>query len=240
VNTLFLITARGGSKGIPGKNIKKLGGKPLLHYSIDLAREFTDDENICLSTDDVKIRKSAEGYGLSVPFKRPSYLAIDSASSYDVIIHALEWYEKKKKYYERVVLLQPTSPFRLKKDVEKALSEYSDKIDMVVSVNRMKSNPFATFYKEGSSGMIEKLFNKGTGGDRRQDAGNIYELNGAFYVFNVQSLKRGPISDFRKVKKVETSILNSADIDEPIDWQWCEFLMDQKLVKLDHGNKKRK
>jgi CMP-N,N'-diacetyllegionaminic acid synthase len=240
VNTLFLITARGGSKGIPGKNIKKLGGKLLLHYSIDLAREFADDENICLSTDDAKIRKTAEEYGLKVPFNRPSSLATDTASSYDVIVHALEWYEKKNKFYDRVVLLQPTSPFRLKKDVETALSEYSDKIDMVVSVNRIKSNPFATFYKEADSGLIEKVFKKSSAGDRRQDAGNIYELNGAFYVLNAKSLKKGPISKFTKVKKVETSILNSADIDEPIDWQWCEFLLEQKLVKLDHGNKKHK
>ena len=93
MKTLYLIPARGGSKGIPHKNIKLLCGKPLIQYSIEVARELADDMDICLSTDDSEIKGVAEGLGLRIPFLRPAYLACDTASSSDVIVHALDFYE---------------------------------------------------------------------------------------------------------------------------------------------------
>ena len=92
---LVIIPARGGSKGIPHKNIKELGGKPLICYAIDAARKFTTDDNICVSTDDEDIIKVVEKYGLSVPFKRPDYLATDNAGTNGVLLHALNFYEEK-------------------------------------------------------------------------------------------------------------------------------------------------
>lgn len=230
---LFLITARGGSKGIPGKNIKKLNGIPLINYAIDLARQFTSDDNICLSTDDVKISKVAQKHGLQVPFVRPKKLAGDHAGSYEVILHALNWYKTKGCYYDTVVLLQPTSPFRLKKNVSEALAKFKSNVDMVVSVNKLQSNPFATLYKKNANANLQKVFVKKNGGSRRQDAEGIYELNGAVYVFNVKSLYKSNISKFKKIKMVEMDAIHSVDIDEPLDWKWCEFLVKEKLVKLD-------
>ncbi len=233
MKTLFLITARGGSKGIPGKNIKKLNGIPLINYSIDLARQFTNDKNICLSTDDKKISAVAKRHGLPIPFMRPANLASDSAGSYEVILHALTWYKKNGVEYDRVVLLQPTSPFRLKSNVQKALGMFSKKVDMIVSATKFSSNPYATLYKKDKKGGIVKVLNKNKIGSRRQDAGKIYELNGAVYVFNVKSLFIKRIEKFKSIKMSEMDAVNSVDIDYPLDWKWCEFLIKEKLVKLD-------
>lgn len=111
-NLLIIIPARGGSKGIPKKNIKPLNGKPLIYYSIDVAREITTDENICVTTDDEEIIQCVKEYGLEVPFKRPKELATDYAGSNEVILHALDFYEKKGKimtvlyYYSQHLLLE--------------------------------------------------------------------------------------------------------------------------------------
>lgn len=106
---LVVIPARGGSKGLPGKNIKNLCGKPLIAYSIDVARSITSDDNICVSTDDKKIIDAVENYGLLVPFVRPTELATDTATTNDVLLHALDFYEKRGKHYSRL-LAHPTNP----------------------------------------------------------------------------------------------------------------------------------
>ena len=106
MKSLFLITARGGSKGIPHKNIKPLAGKPLICYAIDVARQFVEDMDICVSTDGDDIIEVVEKYGLKVPFKRPAELASDTAGSYEVIRHAVQFYEQKGVLYDTVVLLQ--------------------------------------------------------------------------------------------------------------------------------------
>lgn len=228
MNTLFLITARGGSKGIPFKNIKSLGGKPLITYSIDIARQFSNDARICVSTDSDEIISVVENYGLKVPFKRPDALAKDMSGSHEVILHALEHYEKQGINFDTVVLLQPTSPFRLKKHLEEALLLFNSDIDMVVSVKKVKSNVYATFYRETENNFISKAFTSNNiDGLRRQDGEELYELNGSIYVINVNSLKKSPMSDFSSVKKMVMDDLYSVDIDEPIDWDWCEFLLDR-------------
>lgn len=225
MKTLYLIPARGGSKGIPGKNIKLLGGKPLILYSVEVARELSADEFICVSTDSDEIIELVENAGLKVPFKRPSNLATDSSSSYDVIIHALKEYEANGIRFNNVVLLQPTSPFRKVEHVQNALSLFEKTIDMVVSVNKVKSNFYATYYKAKEQGYISKLFEMNTTDVRRQATNDVFELNGAVYVLNVDSVFNKPMHDFRSVKKVEMDELSSADIDEPLDWEWCEFLI---------------
>ena len=131
-DTLFVITARGGSKGLPGKNIKDLCGKPLIAYSIDVARAFTDDENICVSTDSEEIKRVVEEYGLKVPFLRPDYLATDTATSNDVLVHAVNFFKEQGRAYKKLCLLQPTSPLRAVEDVDGAIALYRDDIDGVV------------------------------------------------------------------------------------------------------------
>ena len=128
MRALVIIPARGGSKGIPRKNIKPFDGKPLIYYTIDCARAICSDEDICVSTDDAEIITVVEQYGLKVPFVRPAELATDTAGTYEVLLHALEFYEKRGVHYDVVVLLQNTSPFRAPQQVKEALNLYREDV----------------------------------------------------------------------------------------------------------------
>ncbi len=222
---LFLIPARGGSKGIHNKNIKKLNGKPLIEYSINIAREFVSDDDICLSTDSLEIKQIAENLNLHVPFIRPDYLASDTANSYDVIKHCLDFYKSKGKTYDALVLLQPTSPLRKKEDIESALQLYSEGVDAVLSVCKAQSNPYYVHFIENKSGGLEKLLKEKF--DRRQDVPEVYEVNGAVYILNVKSIrKHNSILEFPIILKSEMPIERSADIDDENDWNYVEYLIN--------------
>ncbi len=220
--TLFLIPARGGSKGIPYKNIKPLHGKPLILYSVEVARQLTGDKDICVTTDDDAIINVVEETGLKVPFKRPDELATDTSGSYEVILHALDYYNQKGTEYEVVVLLQPTSPFRTAQHVKEAISLYDDSVDMVVSVNESAANPYYSLFEENENGFLDK--SKKGNYTRRQDCPKVYEYNGAIYVMNVKSLREKPLSAFTKNKKYEMPRELSIDLDTPLDWEFAEFL----------------
>jgi CMP-N,N'-diacetyllegionaminic acid synthase len=233
VNTLFVITARGGSKGIPGKNIRPLGGKPLLHYAIDLARQFANDSYICVSSDDPAIISSARSTGLDVPFVRPAELSTDEAGSYEVLLHAVGYYSTKIDF-ETVVLLQPTSPFRLKQHVAGCISKLTGETEMVVSVKKTKANPYQLLFREGNDGYITRLM-EGVSSDRRQDAPVIFQLNGAVYVYRRALLLNQSPAGYQKIKHFEMPEVNSIDIDEPLDWDWAEFLLSRGLIKFDYA-----
>jgi N-acylneuraminate cytidylyltransferase len=218
---LAIIPARGGSKGIPKKNIKRLHGKPLIYYTIEVARTIFNNLDICVSTDDDEIIQVEENCGLKVPFKRPLELATDTATSNDVLLHALEFYESKKIFYDVIVLLQPTSPLRTAQHVKEAMSLYHNDIDMVVSVK--ESHVPAVLCQESEEGYIELLFNKHT--TRRQDIPNYYEYNGAIYVINVKSLKNKGMSAFDKKIKYVMPSNKSIDIDNHEDWNIAEYLL---------------
>lgn len=222
-DTLFVITARGGSKGLPGKNIRNLCGKPLIAYSIDIARKFADDRDICVSTDSEEIKQVVEDYGLKVPFLRPEYLATDTASSNDVLVHAVNFYkEQYGRNFSRLCLLQPTSPLRTAEDVDAALKLYDDSIDMVVSV--MKSHAPAVLCREDEDGYVQLVYNKRGAG--RQSLAEMYEFNGAIYVINVKSLLEKGMGEFTKRVKYVMSKENSVDIDDI-----CDFLQVEAIIK---------
>jgi N-acylneuraminate cytidylyltransferase len=121
---LILIPARGGSKGIPHKNIKQLGGRPLIYYSIDIARQVVVDADICISTDDLEIKKCVEDYGLKVPFVRASCLATDDATTNDVILDALKYYETNGVVYKAIILKKPKKPLRQFNHLKEAIELY--------------------------------------------------------------------------------------------------------------------
>jgi CMP-N,N'-diacetyllegionaminic acid synthase len=221
---LFLITARGGSKGIPGKNTKPLKGKPLIHYSIDLSRSLAADEDICVSTDSAEIKMVAEQTGLTVPFLRPAALALDTSGSYEVIVDALDHYEKKGRSYDAVVLLQPTSPLRTAAQVKEAMELFTPALDLVTSVKESKVNPYYNLFEENKNGFLE--LSKPSAYTRRQDCPPAYEQNGAIYVFNVKSLRQQHSNDFKRIKKYVMDERSSVDLDTPVDWAWCEYLMN--------------
>lgn len=226
-NTLFVIPARGGSKGIPGKNIKLLDGKPLIYYSIDVARSFTSDDNICVTTDSDSIISVVEEYNLPVPFKRPPTLATDESGIYEALLHALDYYKSKGKTYDNMVLLQPTSPFRTATQVKNAFELYDNSFDMVVSVHESKFNPYFNLFEE-ENGLLRK--SKPGTYVRRQDCPPVYAYNGAIYIINIKSLLNQPISSFQKIKKFIMDDESSLDLDNPVDWLIAETLIKKRGI----------
>lgn len=224
MKALCVIPARGGSKGIPKKNIKKLCGKPLIEYTVDTARELFDDKDICVSTDDCDIIDVVEKQlELRVPFVRPDSLATDKSGTYEVLLHALDFYKEQGEEYDVLVLLQPTSPMRNVCHVKEAMGLYREGIDMVVSVKESSANPYYNLFEEKDGRLV---LCKGDGSvARRQDAPKVYEYNGAVYVINVASLRRSPLSQFENIVKYVMSEYESVDLDTEQDWMMAEYLL---------------
>lgn len=227
MRVLFLIPARGGSKGLPDKNIKKIAGKPLIYYSIDAAKFFLDDKvRICISTDSEKIIKTVEDYGMKVPFIRPSEISTDEASSESVMLHALNFYRENGEEFDLLILLQPTSPLRNFRHISEALKLYDQSLDMIVSVKQTKSNPYFNLFEENRNGYLKR--SKKNIFTRRQDCPNIYELNGAIYIINVNSLLKKGFLKLDKVKKYIMSEMDSVDIDTQQDLENAEKIITNK------------
>lgn len=227
MKVLYLIPARGGSKGLPGKNIKLLYGKPLICYTIDAARTVAKDGDICVSTDDEGILETVEKYGLAIPFKRPKELATDKSGSEEVILHALKHYSSLGKFYDYVCLLQPTSPLRSGKHIEEALSLLEPGTEMVVSVKETSANPYYVLFEENEKGELQQ--SKESTFIRRQDCPKVYELNGAIYLINISKLIRKGMSALQKKKYVMDKAY-SVDIDDDIDFYIAEMLLSKYAI----------
>lgn len=240
---LFVIPARGGSKGIPMKNIADLGGRPLIAYSIDAAlgaldilnseapEERLSNERVIVSTDSPEIAVKAGEEGIEVPFLRPAELSTDSAGSREVILHAMDFAESRGIDYDCVVLLQPTSPFRTSRHVIEALRRFDPAdTDMVVSVCEASSNPYYNcFEADPKTGCLR--ISKGDGLiTRRQDAPKAWEYNGAIYVINPASLCEMPLGAFPRKRPYEMSAEDSLDIDRPIDLTVARVIMESRLA----------
>jgi CMP-N,N'-diacetyllegionaminic acid synthase len=228
---IVVIPARGGSKGVPGKNIKFLNGKPMIHYTIEAAREVFKDDEIIVSTDSNDIKECVEQIGLKVPFLRPDSLATDMSTSHDVLIHVIEYLVKINQYPEQLILLQPTSPFRSALHIREALALFTPEIDMVVSVKESKSNPYFNLFEENKDGFLEK--SKSGVYSRRQDCPAIWEYNGAIYIINIKSLKEHKSLMFPRVIKYEMDEFSSHDIDTPFDWKMAELFVNEIKKERD-------
>lgn len=222
--TLWLIPARGGSKGIPDKNLKPFCGESLVSRAVKQAILCAQPEDtIFVSTDSEKIKIEAERNNINIPFLRPKELASDKASTYSVILHVVEELKKHGKEFEKVVLLQPTSPFRIPDDIRGAMKLWSEDIDMVVSVTESKSNPYFNLFEINGKGFLEH--SKGNGEfTRRQDTPKVLEYNGAVYVMTTESLLKSPMSQFQKIVPFEMPSSRSIDLDTPKDWEIAEII----------------
>ncbi len=231
MDILVIIPARGGSKGVPGKNIKPLGGRPLIHWTMDAARAIAPDRDIYVSTDSPDIASAVREAGLEMPFMRPAELASDGAGTYPVLLHALDHYRTERGDDPNiVVLMQPTSPFRTGVHAREALDLYMKQaaspegIDMVVSVAPAKTNPYLNCYEETPDGFLH--ISKGEGAILcRQDAPDVWEYNGAIYVINPSTLRAMPLSSFPRRMKYPMTAADSLDIDTPLDWLLAEAVM---------------
>jgi CMP-N-acetylneuraminic acid synthetase len=215
---LALITARGGSKGIPGKNLVPLVGKPLIAWTVEAARGASSLSRIVVSTDDDAIAAACRSLGAEVPFRRPPELAGDASSHISVVEHALRWLESQERFLpDYVVLLQPTSPLRTSADIDAAVSLAQRKgTDAVVSVCEAQDHPYLVKQVDEHGGLIDYV-TPPLAYARRQDFPPAWVLNGAVYVNRREALLRTrsfvPAGALPYVMPRERSI----DIDTPAD-----------------------
>ena len=232
MKALYLIPARGGSKGVPGKNIRLLGGKPLIAHSIGHALEVADREDVVVSTDSEEIKGAALEVGARVPFLRPAELASDTAGSREVMLHAIDYLSAKGENYDTIVLLQPTSPLRDPADIRRAVEIYKESgADMVVSVAEARTNPYYNAFETDNDGFLK--ISKGEGNlTRRQDAPKVWEFTGAIYVIKVSALREKSITKFDRILPLPTKRETAIDIDEEMDFLVCE----EMIKKRKNGN----
>lgn len=219
---MALITARGKSKGIPGKNIIDLGGRPLLAWTIEAALESKYIDRLILSTDDHSIAEVARHYNCEVPFMRPHELALDDTPSMSVIMHALEMIDEK---YDYLLLLQPTSPFRKHFHIDFAVEFLFDRKSLsVVSVSKVKKHPALLYYKMQDGSMQPVL--KGPQGERRQDFSPVYEYNGAIYFSEINYLMQSKSYKTKDVVGVELPDYVNLDMDDMDDLVFARYIVE--------------
>ncbi|MCM1293563.1 MAG: acylneuraminate cytidylyltransferase family protein [Bacteroides sp.] len=224
-DTLFVITARGGSKGIPRKNIKPLGGKPLIVYSIEMARRFVPDEYVIVSTEDEEIADISRSTGLPVEYMRPMSLAGDTVGSREVILDVMDWADRKGLKYDKVCLLQPTSPLRSEEDVQACLDMYTPDVDMVTTVVEAAANPYYDCFEPDPENGFMRI-SKGHGlYTRRQDAPQVVQTSGSVYVFNPTALREKRLGDMDRRRPCLVDSCRSVDLDTPLDWAIAETVL---------------
>jgi CMP-N,N'-diacetyllegionaminic acid synthase len=213
---LAIITARGGSKGLPRKNLLPLGGEPLIAWTVRAALNARCIARVIVSTDDNEIAAAAQAAGAEIPFCRPAELASDTASSLDVMLHALDAMGGG----ERAVLLQPTSPFRTSNDLDIGCARWLDATGAgsCVSVCQADMSPWL-MYTHGPDRQLERLLPEPPGGLRRQDLPKALVLNGAFYFVDVARLRAERQFVFDDSLGHEMPVDRSLDIDTMVDFE---------------------
>ncbi len=224
---LALIPARGGSKGIPRKNIKLLFGKPLIGWSIDAAQKSAFIDRVFVSTDDQEIASVANDLGAEVPFMRPKELAADDTPGIAPVMHAIDNLPE----FDWVLLLQPTSPLRTAEDID-GIVRFCIENDApsAVSIYEVDKHPFL-MYRQDETKRLQSLIPDKPDIARRQDLPEVYALNGALYLARVDWLKEQQSLLGQETLGYVMSPESSADIDSSLDWAWVEFLMGQGYAK---------
>lgn len=220
---LALVPARGGSKRLPRKNIRVLGDKPLIVWTLEAVRDIPSICDVLVSTDDPEIASVARNHHALVPWLRPAKLATDTATSLDVCLHALEWYELEKGRVDGLLLLQPTSPFRTPATISKGIELFRQYHRPVIGVSPAESHPMLCFKveREKMYPFIESNLNV-----RSQDLPSAYVINGALYLISPQDLRQYQAF---YTKKTLPLVINSPaeciDIDTEWDWQIAKILL---------------
>jgi CMP-N,N'-diacetyllegionaminic acid synthase len=233
---LITICARGGSKGILGKNIKNIAGKPLMAYTLSTAFAFAAKHGatLALSTDDAQIKAVAASLGLQTNYERPAYLATDSAGKIDTI-KDLVFYEEKKanKQYDFVLDLDVTSPLRTLADLEVAFLNFKNSTALTLfSVNPAGRNPYFNMVEENANGFYRLIKTNPDGSVMtRQSAPKVYDLNASFYWYRrsfFDTELKSPITDQSIIYEMPHLCF---DLDHPIDFDFMEYLLEHQ--KLD-------
>ena len=226
---LTLIPARGGSKRLPGKNIRPLGGKPLIGWSIDVAKNIPQICDVLVSTDDPDIADACRGLGASVPWLRPAELATDTAGSVDVALHALNWYESEKGEIDGLMLLQPTSPFRTRETIRRGIELFERNAHRaVLGVSPVSDHPLWTMRIEDGSLMP---YIQGNGlQTKAQDLPPAYSINGCFYLISpVEFRSCRSFMGTQTVPLLIQSPEEALDIDTDWDWRVAQSILTGRM-----------
>lgn len=224
MSTLGVITARSGSKGIKDKNIRIIAGKPLIAYTIESALQSQYIDEVMVSTDSDNYAQIAKRYGANVPFLRSVHNSSDMAKSIDVVLEVLDGYESIGKYFDNVLVLQPTSPLRTYKNIDEAFKLfYEKKADSIVSVCECEHSPLLSNVLPEDLSLSD--FVKSENLIRRQDFEKYYRLNGAIYISKVSVFRE--LGSFYG-KNSYAYIMDqreSVDIDTELDFEFAELLL---------------
>lgn len=223
-SVLAIIPARGGSKELPGKNIKSLAGKPLIAWTIEAAQQSQYIDRLILSSDDEEIIATAREYGCEAPFVRPAALATDDATSIDVVFHALD----NLPAHDIVILLQPTSPLRDHKDIDTALELMIHKhAESCVSVCQPEKSPYWMYHMD-NQGKLVQLLNTEQNASQRQQLPPVYALNGAIYISTIERLRKHYRFVDSETVAYPMNKTHSIDIDDALDFQIASLIVKEK------------
>lgn len=223
---LAIIPSRGGSKGIPRKNIKELNGKPLIEYTINTAKKSKYIDKLIVSTEDKEIAEISEKFGADIPFLRPAELALDDTPGIDPIIHSINWFNEKGTSFDYVICIQCTSPFRKTEQIDEAIEILErENSDSIVSVCESEVNP--NWMKKVENGEMKDYLSNIPFYARRQDMPKVYRLNGAIYIAKTEFLLNNKNWYNEKTLAYLMDRLSSVDIDDMLDFKFAEFLMKE-------------
>lgn len=223
---IAIIPARGGSKGIPRKNIKKLGSKPLIAYTIEEALKSKCLDHVFVSTEDPEIANISKEYGAQV-IDRPASLAKDTSKTVDAVLHAIEYLERDGIHPHTVVLLQPTSPLRDVEDIDAAVNLFLDnECDSVISVCEPDHSPFWCFTISGK--YLKPILDKKFDDTRRQDLPRVVTPNGAIYISSPETIRRYKGFYGDRIIPYCMPPERSIDIDKPLDFTIAEVLINRE------------
>ena len=231
---LAVIPARGGSKGLPGKNIRPLCGLPLIAHSIKCAKMCPEIDRVIVTTDDKKIAKVAEEFGAEVPFIRPAALAQDNTPMWPVVRHALLTLEEEGDRYDYLVLLDPTSPGRLPEDVKGALVQLkaNPNADGIVGVSRPEFNPIWHCVTENKEGYLNYLIDGGEKYGCRQDVPPVYRINATLYIWRAEFVRLKETDWLTNTRQLVYEIpeKRAIHIDDLDEFQRAELFLQNRFV----------
>lgn len=223
---LGLIPARGGSKGIPGKNIKRLNHKPLIAYTIESAFQSSDLSKVVVSTDDEAIARVATDQDAEVPFLRPKYLAKDHSGSLEVVLHALDFYLKLGEYFDAVCLLQPTSPFRDSQLIDACIEKFiCSSTDSLVSVREVPHEFHPDWVFLDKAGKLKIATGREQLVKRRQDLAPAYYRDGAVYLVKSSVLLEQKSLYGQSIGYYVNTSSRHINLDTLDDWEKAERML---------------
>jgi CMP-N-acetylneuraminic acid synthetase len=230
MNMIAFIFARGGSKGLPGKNIRSLAGKPLIAWSIEHALAVKRIERVIVSTDSQEIADVARQYGAEVPFIRPKELALDDSPEWLAWQHALEYLKETEEVFPEAILSVPTTaPLRAVIDLNNCLDEYEKgNIDVVVTVTEALRSPYFNMVKKNADGTIDLVIPPSNALTRRQDAPSVYDMATVAYVLRTEFVMTHQSIFEGKVAAVDVPLERAIDIDTITDFKMAEFYLSQQ------------